>query len=131
MRPRQGRHEANHGKDSMTSEAFASILAACAGKKRITLFMPGLDTDEGLEIDPEKVVPAKAHPMFENLPDNPDSDSLWLAFEEASLVGVGKLKVRVGGPSTLFDVRRVTAIDVPDGFDPADVVRAVSRFVPI
>ena len=95
----------------MSPDAFAAILIACKGKASITLFMPGIDPDEGLDVDPDSVMLARDHPLFGELADSADADYLWLSAERSTTVGVGALKVELGGPSTLFDVRHISAID--------------------
>ena len=96
----------------MSPEAFAALLIACKGKGSIRLFMSGIDTEEGLDIDPDTVVLAKDHPGFESIADTPDSDSLWIATDGPSAIGLGPIKVRMGQTSTLIDIRTISAIDL-------------------
>ena len=104
----------------MSPEAFSAILNGCRGKKSITLFMPGIDPDIGLDIDPNKVIPAAAHPAFAELAGTPDAGALWLLAEEASSVGVGPLKIRFAGETTLIDSRLISAIDIHGGLAPTE-----------
>jgi hypothetical protein len=96
----------------MSPEAFAAMLIACNGRKSITLFMPGIDPEQGLDIDPDTTMLAKDHPDFEQLADVPDSDSLWVATEGPTSLGIGPIKVQIGRTTTLFDIRTISAIDL-------------------
>ena len=73
--------------------------------------MPGIDTEDGLGIDPDTVVLAKDHPGFESIADTPDSDSLWIATDGPSAIGLGPIKVRIGQTSRLIDIRTISAIE--------------------
>ena len=112
----------------MSPEAFSAIMLGCKGKKSVTLFMPGIDPDVGLEIDPETIVPAYAHPDFAALSGTPDADALWLVMDEATEVGLGPIKIRTSGTSTIIDARLISAIDFEDVLDPDEIAGAASAF---
>lgn len=95
----------------MSPEAFAAVLLAYKGKGSITLYMKGVDPEDGLDIDPDATIPAADHPEFRQLADVPDADSLWIATDGPSSLGVGPIRVNIGQSTTLIDIRQISAIE--------------------
>lgn len=73
--------------------------------------MPGIDPEEGFDINPNTVMLARDHPDFQELVDTSDSDSLWISVDGPASLGVGPIKVQLGHTKTVFDIRKISAID--------------------
>lgn len=69
--------------------------------------MPGIDPEEGFDINPNTVMLARDHPDFQELVDTSDSDSLWISVDGPASLGVGPIKVQLGHTKTVFDIRKI------------------------